>query len=640
MKATASRILAICAIAVCISLPSAVCQNPYYGSVPDVLSLVNVGGNIQMAQFARLDFAQMILEQQRHNQSQMQLDRQKSLLASGTISTFDLAAPHKAVDEFNKGTALLRGQDSAEAMAHLQKAIAIYPKFVSAHNRLGLVYLDADDVVRARSEFDTAASLDARFAGTFLNLGRLALSQNDFAAAAFNLEKASSMLPADPAVLTSLAYAQNGNREYRRAIETVAQVHSLPHKGMGAAHYIAAIAALSLEEYSLAETEFRVFLAEEPSHPLAAAARQNIQTLERIKKQVSSDRTSIDHREPTPTAKIESASSSNSERLRSELNSISDLISGEGCGGCESAGVVAQPSAQSVPAHTASSRSDDQWTFRKTVNEVDVFFTVDGNKHVSDLTLNDILIQDNNQPPAKVLRFSPQSRAPLRLGVLIDTSGSVGQRLSFEKRAAEKILQQLLTKDSDLAFIAGFSDTAIVTQDFTADRAALAKGIGRLTSEGGTALFDALSFACWKLAAYPEDEEVAKVLIVLTDGEDNAGHTSLRQTVRDEESTGVTLFTISAKEVRDKAEAEKVLQALAERSGGEALFPGDLRTLTHSLDKLHDEIQNRYFIAYAPADFRTDGRYRAINIAAEKDGKQLQIHARKGYYANLAVNAP
>ena len=61
MKATASRIPAICAIAVCISRPSAVCQNPYYGSVPDVLSLVNVGGNIQMAQFARLDFAQTIL---------------------------------------------------------------------------------------------------------------------------------------------------------------------------------------------------------------------------------------------------------------------------------------------------------------------------------------------------------------------------------------------------------------------------------------------------------------------------------------------------------------------------------------------------------------------------------------------------
>lgn len=639
MKATVSRILAICAIAMSTSLPPAVCQNPYYGSMPDVLSLVNVGGNIQMAQFARVDFAQMILDQQRRP-SQMQLDHQKNMLASGTISTLDLAAPYKAVNEFNQGAALMRGQHPAEAMAHLQKAITIYPQFVSAHNRLGLVYLDADDVVRARSEFDTAASIDPRFAGSFLNLGRLALSQNDFAAAAFNLQKASSMLPPDPAVLTSLAYAQNGNHEYHRAIETVAQVHSLQHKGMGVAHYIAAIAAMSLQEYPLAETEFSVFLAEEPSHPLAAAARQNIQTLERIQKQAPSDRTSIEHPVPAPTAKIESASSSNSERLRSELTSVSDPVIGEDCGSRESAGVIAQQ--PSVPAPAASSNRDDQWTFRKTVDEVDVFFTVAGNKHVSDLTLNDILIQDNNKPPAKVLRFSPQSTAPLRLGVLIDTTGSVGQRLSFEKRAAEKILQQLLTKDSDLAFIAGFSDTATVTQDFTADHAALTKGVGQLTSQGGgTALFDAVSFACWKLAAYPEDEEVAKVLIVLTDGEDNAGHTSLRQTVRDEESSGVTVFAISAKEViSDKNEAEKVLQVLAERSGGEALFPGDLRALTRSLNKLHDEIQNRYLIAYEPADFRTDGRYRAINIAVEKEGKQLQVHARKGYYVNLAVNTP
>ena len=103
----------------------------------------------------------------------------------------------------------------------------------------------------------------------------------------------------------------------------------------------------------------------------------------------------------------------------------------------------------------------------------------------------------------------------------------------------------------------------------------------------------------------------------------------------------MTLFTISAKGViSDKNEAERVLQVLAERSGGEALFPGDLPKLNHSLDKIHDEIQNRYFIAYEPANFRADGRYRAINVAAEKEGKQLQVHARKGYYANLAVNAP
>ena len=76
-----------------------------------------------------------------------------------------------------------------------------------------------------------------------------------------------------------------------------------------------------------------------------------------------------------------------------------------------------------------------------------------------------------------------------------------------------------------------------------------------------------------------------------------------------------------------------MLQLLAERSGGEAFFPGDLMNLSRSLDKLRGQVRSRYLIAYQPADFASDGRYRPIAIAAEKDGKQLQVHARGGYYA-------
>ena len=72
--------------------------------------------------------------------------------------------------------------------------------------------------------------------------------------------------------------------------------------------------------------------------------------------------------------------------------------------------------------------------------------------------------------------------------------------------------------------------------------------MNQLGSHGGTALFDAVSFGCWKLAAYPDYERVAKVLVVVTDGEDNASHKSLRQAIRDEEATGVTVYTISTKD--------------------------------------------------------------------------------------------
>ena len=150
-----------------------------------------------------------------------------------------------------------------------------------------------------------------------------------------------------------------------------------------------------------------------------------------------------------------------------------------------------------------------------------------------------------------------------------------------------------------------------------------------------------MSYACWKLAAYPEHERVAKVLVVATDGEDNASHTSLRQAIRDEEATGVTVYTVSTKEGNgDKTEADKVLETLAERSGGEALFPGDMMTLGRSFDKLRDQIRSRYVVAYKPADFEANGKYRTITILAAKNGKRLQVHARKGYHARVETTTP
>jgi VWFA-related protein len=255
---------------------------------------------------------------------------------------------------------------------------------------------------------------------------------------------------------------------------------------------------------------------------------------------------------------------------------------------------------------------------------------------VNDLEASDIQIRDDNKPPEKVLQFAPQSKLPLRLALLIDTSGSVRDRFSFEKRAATNFVEKMLNRNSDLGFIAGFSHETSVTQDFTSEPGELAKGIEKLTNGGGTALFDAVSFACWKLAEYPDRERAARVLVILSDGEDNSSHTSLKQTVQVAERTGVTIYTVSTKEdPADKTDADKVLELLAERSGGEAMFPGDMRTLAKSFDKLHDAIRSRYFVAYRPADFQPNGNYRTISVIAEKNGKRLQVRARKGYHARL-----
>lgn len=258
---------------------------------------------------------------------------------------------------------------------------------------------------------------------------------------------------------------------------------------------------------------------------------------------------------------------------------------------------------------------------------------------VNDLEQSDVGILDDNKPPKSVVQFSSQSKLPLRLALLVDTRGSVRDRFSFEKKAATKFIEKVLNGTTDLGFVSGFAAEPTITQDFSSAPSELGAGIEKLANGGGTALFDAVSYACRKLANYPDDERVARVLVIVSDGEDNSSHGTLKQTIQTVEKTGVTVYTISTKEeLGSKTDADRVLEALAERSGGEAMFPVDSLSLGRSFDKLRDLIRSRYFIAYKPADFQPNGEYRSISIRAAKDGKRLQVRARKGYHARLEAS--
>jgi Ca-activated chloride channel family protein len=646
LRVTLSRWTSCALLGLCVWHPSASCQGSgpmsqmTIGNIPHV----NEGGGPVEAQFAHLDYTQMTLDAENSNPKQKERKRQRQLIDTGTVSALDLAAPAKAVSEFNNASSLMRAQCPQEAIAHLQKAIAIYPNFVSAHNDLGLAYLDLEDPVRAQGEFEMAAKLDEKFPGSFLNLGRLALSQNNFTAAESHLEKAAALLPGDPAILTVLAYAQNGNHQYRLAIQTAGRVHELQHRGMGNVHFVAAVAALALNELPVAQRELAFFLQEDPANPLAPMASNDLDILVANQRLASQTQNAASQQTATTLASNQPHSFPNSERMGGQLGNVGEEAASDTCEDCAATSTVAEinPGTDSIMPAGIATGPPEQWTFRKVVDEVAVFFAVtSGGRSIGDLDASDIKVRDDNKPPEKVLQFTSQSKLPLRLGLLIDTSGSVQPRFSFEKRAAAKFLQQMLGNSSDLGFVAGFANTPAVTQDFTGDHEQLARGIKQLTNEGGTALFDAVSFACWKLAAYPEREMVARVLVVVTDGEDNSSHTSLRQSIQDAEATGVTIYVISTKEGGGfKTEADKVLQALAERSGGEALFPGDMITLSKSFDKLRDRIRSRYMIAYKPSDLQPNGKYRTISITAEKGGKSLQVHARKGYHARQDAQTP
>jgi Ca-activated chloride channel family protein len=589
------------------------------------LPFINTGPD---SRFSQLDFAEMYLDQQNKHAKLLEEERRKNsiLVETGVVSALDLLAPNNAVQEFNRATTLLKAQDSKEASRYLQKAIHHYPKFVSAHNALGLAYLDQNDP-RAKSEFENAAQLDDKFPVSFLNLGLLALAEKDFVAAQSNLEKATRLNPRDAKGLSALAFAQNGNGDYAATIATAQRVHALEHRAMANVHYLAASAAVALNNREVVQKQLKMFLSESPTDALAPIARQNLETLQR--REISNS---------AGVANLHPASDShtfpNSDRLKQELSNVEDEATApdEITPTPASNGVVARSSGSVV-----SNREPMPWTIHKTVDETALFFSVSNHGHmVSDLDLSNIKIRDDKKVPERILQFMPQSKLPLRLALLIDTSGSIKERFAFEKHAAAKFVEKLLNGTSDLGFVAGFNSDTLLTQDFSPDTGKLADGIGALQNGGGTALFDAVSYACWKLAAYPEQQRVARVVVLLTDGEDNSSHRSLKQVVRQAEVSGVTIYVVSTKEGSGpKSDADRILDLLAERTGGESMFPGDVLALSKSLDKLHDLIRSRYLIAYKPAEFQADGKYRSITITAEKDGKRLQVHARKGYFARL-----
>ena len=394
------------------------------GVGPQLITVGGGPGNIEQ-QVASIDFAQLALqaESRRREESERERLARAELVESGAISQLDLAAPPKSIREYNAGITLLKNQHSSEAIEHLQKAVALYPKFVSAHNALGLAFMDMDDTVQAKSEFEIAVQFDQKYARSLLNLGQLAISNGDFPAAEASLEKANSVRPNDAEILTALAYAQYGNHEYQQAIQTVLRVHDLSRSGTagrhGNAHYVAAAAGLALQDGAIVERELALFIEEDPMNPLVPVARHNLELLTANKKALAAQQIAASQK--THPASNASPSLADNARLKSELSALSE--GPDKCDGCEqrspNPGVLPPPDGTlvadlpSVPVLP----SGNAWTIRKVVDEVALFFAVSSHGHmVDDLKLSEIQVRDDGKPPAKILLFAPQSKLPLRVG--------------------------------------------------------------------------------------------------------------------------------------------------------------------------------------------------------------------------------
>jgi len=317
------------------------------------------------------------------------------------------------------------------------------------------------------------------------------------------------------------------------------------------------------------------------------------------------------------------------------------LLAVAGLGGAlraQSAYTSGAPSVNAYNAVTpASESSDDQnsmITIRARVNEVNVLFiaTDKHGKFVRDLSQQDFTILDDHKPPQAIINFKRETDLPLHLGLLIDVSGSVNSRFDFEQSAATSFLQHTLRAGFDKAFVEGFNSHTQLAQDFTDNVQLLSTSVGKLHDGGGTALYDAVYRACKeKFLKDRSDHPVRKAIIIVSDGEDNQSEFTKAQAIEMAQRAEVIVYAISTDDSGLVLRGDKVLEQLAEATGGRAFFPFKMKDITHSFAAIEDELRSQYVVSYKPADFDADGRYRTIEISSLK--KDLQVRARKGYFA-------
>ncbi len=267
------------------------------------------------------------------------------------------------------------------------------------------------------------------------------------------------------------------------------------------------------------------------------------------------------------------------------------------------------------------------------VNEVRVVFTVtDRHGHyIKDLKRDNFRVIDD-QKPAEMRSFRSETDLPLQVGLLVDASNSVRDRFKFEQEAAIEFLNSIIRPRYDKAFVVGFDATPEVTQDFTDNTEGLSAGVRMLRAGGGTAMYDALYFACRdKLLKQEQIGPVRRAIILLSDGEDNLSHVTREEAIEMAERAEVIVYTISTNISGMKGKGDKVLERIAEATGGRAFFPFQMRDVSDSFLSIQEELRSQYAMAYKPADFVADGRYRTIEILAQEKG--LKVRTRKGYYA-------
>jgi VWFA-related protein len=271
------------------------------------------------------------------------------------------------------------------------------------------------------------------------------------------------------------------------------------------------------------------------------------------------------------------------------------------------------------------------YIFRKQVEEVILHATVyDDHDHmVTSLDKNDFTVfEDGVQQTITSFR---REDIPVAVGIVIDNSGSMRDKRPAVNQAALNFVRA--SNSQDEVFVVNFNDEYYLDQDFTSKVPQLRDALEKIEARGGTALYDAVVASADHLKKNARLEK--RVLLVVTDGEDNASRESLEQAVRRlQAENGPTVYTIGLLGGEKQRRARRALATIAEDTGGVAFFPKDLSEVDRITQEVAHDIRNQYTIGYRPTRPQSQGGYRAIKVVAHAHGyKKLQVRTRTGYYA-------
>jgi Ca-activated chloride channel homolog len=271
---------------------------------------------------------------------------------------------------------------------------------------------------------------------------------------------------------------------------------------------------------------------------------------------------------------------------------------------------------------------------------------------VTDLEQTDFKVLEDGTPQ-EIRYFGRDTDLPLRIGILLDTSNSIRPRLEFEKEAANDFLQHVIRRNKDQAFLMTFDNEPEVIQDFTGDLSLLTDAIRKQRAGGGTALDDAIYRAAEKLSNPPlpkgPNPEVRRVLVVISDGDDNLSDHALSEAVEAAIRAEAAIYCVSTNTDwlaidGDKPHkmhiegGDKVLEEFADQSGGRVFYPYKVDDLAQSFVDIGTELRSQYFIAYSPSNPQSTGKYRKIEVQTDRKG--LNVRTRKGYYATTPTVPP